>query len=163
MSKMLIMVKKKFSRLRNRRCLSLRKLTRWADHELPQEVGITPLHRAAWEGDSQKVTELLSSGVDPNIQDRDGYVPLHDAALQGHVEIVSILLQAGALVDIQDKDFQYTPLHDAARYGYNKVLTVLLNAGARIDLRDIEGLTPQECAEKYGQYAAAQVLAKHKV
>ena len=154
----------KLSKPRNVRCFPARKRFRWANHGYPQaqEDRITSLHKAAWDGDKEQVVALLSSDVDPNVQDNNGYVPLHDAVIQGHGKIVSILLQAGAHIDIQDKEFGYTPLHDAARQGYNTISKLLLDAGARRDLRSFEGHTPQECAENYKQYAAAQLLATYK-
>ena len=56
----------------------------------------TDLHSAAFEGDAERVRELLKKGADPNVRDEDGDTPLHDAASVGHVNVVRLLLEHGA-------------------------------------------------------------------
>ena len=54
------------------------------------------LIRAARNGDIQRVSELLDSGADPNIRDRNGYTALIFAARGANIEIVKLLLNYGA-------------------------------------------------------------------
>jgi ankyrin repeat protein len=43
-------------------------------------MGRTNLHKAAFDGNAERVKELLKKGANPNTQDKDGYTPLHWAA-----------------------------------------------------------------------------------
>ena len=62
----------------------------------------TPLHYAAADGNPDQVAQLLASGADVNLQDRDGWAPLHFAAQARSEEVTRVLLAAGARADIQD-------------------------------------------------------------
>lgn len=119
--------------------ITLRELSRVADQH--DELSLTPLHRAAYQGDVEEVKNLLKRGCDANARDIYGWTALHDAAMQGHGEIVMLLLEAGADVDVQDNEEKYTPLHDAARKNRVSLVRILLEAKANTQLKDKEGLT----------------------
>lgn len=55
--------------------------------------GATPLHRAAFMGWTNIVTQLLQAGADPLIQDADGKIAYHKAKQAGHVECAQLLRQ----------------------------------------------------------------------
>lgn len=57
---------------------------------------VTPLHRAADEGNRPLVEELLAKGAEVNAKDNDGWTPLQFAAQQGHHEVVLLLRKYGA-------------------------------------------------------------------
>jgi hypothetical protein len=88
----------------------------------PEFAGRTPLHHAAQRGDSVMVSDLLSSGADPNLPDAAGHTPLHLVA---------------ATLELRHPEF-------AARR--------LLDGGARVDLRNARGLTPIEELEAHHQH-----------
>lgn len=56
------------------------------------------LHAAAMLGDLNKVTELLKTGGQNNIDngDRRRWSPLHHACAHGHISVATALLEAGA-------------------------------------------------------------------
>ena len=114
----------------------IRLFARIADHAIPQEKGISPLHQAAFQGSIERVQELISSGADVNAKDEFDWTPLHDAAIQGHTQIVKLLIAAGANVNAQDNEEQYTPLHEAARMNYPEIKKMLIDAGADTTLKD---------------------------
>ena len=59
--------------------------------------GNTPLHKAAWHGHTEAITDLLDAGANPNAMDRLlGSIPLHVAARNGKPEAITALLDAGA-------------------------------------------------------------------
>jgi len=77
-------------------------------------VGCTPdLHKAAREGDADRVRELLDAGADVNVRNADKqrlqYTPLHWATYYGHLEIAAILISRGADLDAEDPTYS-TPL-----------------------------------------------------
>jgi ankyrin repeat protein len=75
-------------------------------------MGRTNLHKAAFDGNAERVKELLKKGADPNTKDKKGRTPLHWAApYKGHVEVVKLLLEHGADPNIKNK-YGRTPLHD---------------------------------------------------
>ncbi|KAF8913057.1 hypothetical protein CPB84DRAFT_1760251 [Gymnopilus junonius] len=59
---------------------------------------VSPLWKAASDGDVQKVLELLNepSAVDIEIKDHAGVTPLIEAVRNGRVEVVRVLLEKGA-------------------------------------------------------------------
>lgn len=72
------------------------------DLNLPNEVGITPLHVAAANGYLSVVKFLLKHGVNVNVCDNDLWQPLHGAACWGneqHLKIIELLVEAGAQLD----------------------------------------------------------------
>lgn len=114
-----------------------------------EELKISPLHVAAFNGSVEKVKELLKNKVDVNIQDKLEWTPLHDAVIQGHTEIVKLLLSAGANVQAQDLDDLYTPLHDAVRMNYPDIVELLLSAGANPSIEDRWNNSAFDVAQEY--------------
>ncbi len=84
----------------------------------------TDLHKAALEGDVERVKELLKKGADQNIQDEDGDTPLHNAASGGNVNVAKLLLVYGADPTVEDKDGK-TPLDLARAKGRREVVSVI--------------------------------------
>ena len=68
-------------------------------------MGLTPLHWAAQQGDVSSVEVLLKFGANPNVVDRNGLTALHWAASSGNVNCISQLLEAGADVRAMNKDY----------------------------------------------------------
>lgn len=75
------------------------------DPNIPDEVGITMLHRAAIDGSYRCLNFLLSRGAEINVTDQDGWTPLHDAVFHGHIRCAVFLLTSGADVEAETKDF----------------------------------------------------------
>ena len=75
------------------------------DVNLPDEAGITMLHRAAVDGSNHCLTLLISRGADVDVVDDDGWTPLHDAVFHGQGRCAFYLLSAGADVEAETNDF----------------------------------------------------------
>jgi ankyrin repeat protein len=60
--------------------------------------GLTPLHAAALENNREAAATLLSSGAQPNIEDRYGNTPLLRAvySYEDDLSVISLLIQHGA-------------------------------------------------------------------
>ena len=58
--------------------------------------GTTPLHTAAFLGDTEVVELLLSRGADPRIASKDGKTPIDLARTQGHAELGELMERQAA-------------------------------------------------------------------
>ena len=67
-------------------------------------MGLTPLHWAAQQGDDASMTILLKFGANPNAVDRNGLTALHWAASGGNRRCISQLLEAGADIRAMNRD-----------------------------------------------------------
>jgi len=64
---------------------------------------------ACTNGEVNKVSEFLASGIDVNAQDEYGFSPIHAATSYGHVALLEYLISQGANVNLPDQDGD-TPL-----------------------------------------------------
>lgn len=115
------------------------------------------LWRAAKQGNSDKVLQLLNKGVDINATYRKGFTALHIAARKGHTRVISILLKAKADINVRE-DRGATPLFLAAKYGYKEAVQLLLSKGAKRDIETVAGHTPLEAADKYENSNISYIL-----
>jgi len=118
-------------------------------------AGCTPdLHKAAREGDADRVRELLDAGADVNVRNSSNAVKLlrggtplqwtslHYAAYYGHLEIAEILISRGADLDADDPYYS-TPLYLAAEEGHPEVVEFLISKGAKVNVKSSSsGYTP---------------------
>lgn len=68
-------------------------MIRGADPDvLSRDSGLSPLHRAAWNGHDGIVRMLLQHGADVNLKSRDGSTALHYAVAAAHEDTAKLLL-----------------------------------------------------------------------
>lgn len=128
------------------------------DHR--DEIGLSPLHRAAIKGPPQVVRMLCHAGADREAS-FEGLTSLHMACGRGHEDVVSVLLQEGADRDARTSE-GFTPLHCASGRGGLGCVKVLLKAGADVNLRS-EGSqrrTPLHAAAVLGDKAITVELLR---
>ena len=87
------------------------------------------LVRAAANGDSDILRDLMDRGISPNQADANGTLALHRAAENGHLDAMHVLIEAGAEVSRGDS-VGYTPLIWAASSGNAEMVRYLLEQGA---------------------------------
>ncbi|XP_064385260.1 uncharacterized protein LOC135334127 isoform X2 [Halichondria panicea] len=121
------------------------------------EDGWTPLTSAAFNGHTNCIRELLSSGAVVDLADMDGRTPLMEAARGGHTDSVRQLLSSGAVVDLADKNGR-TPLYWAASKVHTDCIKELLSSGAVVDLADKTGYTPLIMAASEGHTDSVRQL-----
>ena len=74
---------------------------RWA-WKVDDNCGWTPLHIAAFVGNSSECLELLLMGADPNLRTISGVTPLHLAARSKSSAAAHVLLEHGAVAEVKD-------------------------------------------------------------
>lgn len=122
-----------------------------------------PLHRAAYDGDTEAVRMLLEAGADVNARDRHGTTPLLASIFEGRsTGTLRVLLEAVADVNaLQDGD-GWTPLHHAASRGNVAAIRMLLKVGANPEVRtsgsSVHTKTPRDLARQGNHIEAMNVL-----
>jgi cytohesin len=100
--------------------------------------GVTPLHAAAWRGDTAVCKLLLARGAKPGAKDKNGNTPLHSAAHEGKVEAARLLV--GLTREVANKEGK-TPMDVAFDWrhieGNPDVIALLRAAGARDNVHDL--------------------------
>ena len=104
----------------------------------------TPLHSAAFHGDSEMVQVLLKYKADVHARNIEGITPLHFTAQNDYggrinplssSNVARLLLEHGADVNARD-NYRSTPLHRAVQNGKVEVACMLLEHGADVDAED---------------------------
>jgi ankyrin repeat protein len=113
--------------------------------------------KAAWQGDCERLRDLLAAGVSPDTaepQDPNTHALTH-AILNGRAEIVGALLDAGAGVNIQPDN---PPLVCAAAVGNETIVRLVLQAGASVETRSPDGRSALFEACKHNQLTVVRIL-----
>lgn len=76
-----------------------------------QSTEQTPLVAAALAGQAKIVKQLLETGVDVTIPEKDGFTVMHAAAFQGRAEVVKLLLAHGIDANDVSPTDGFTPFH----------------------------------------------------
>ena len=106
------------------------------------------LELAAYNGEKQKVIDILKTKPDPDHRDGFGGTALHAAMFQKDTSIVVLLLDYGFDPNAKGTGNGYTPLHDAVWASNLEAAKILLAGGADPAVRNRDGLTPYELAVK---------------
>lgn len=125
------------------------------------EYGRTPLHYAALDGDLEKVSELIETGIDLDAQCKQGWSALHCAAETVSPEVAAALVQAGANIEARDI-YGNTPLWRAvmAAKSNGSVIELLLKDGANPDSANESGVSPLSLATSIGNYDLVQFFER---
>jgi ankyrin repeat protein len=122
------------------------------------EHGHTALMRAALDGNTETVKELIHQGVDINQRDENGRTALMFAAINSHYETTKVLLEAGADVQVKS-NMGGTALMGAALAGDLNAVQALLDKGADVHTRLREtNENAATIAETHGHAEIARLL-----
>ncbi|GLJ26633.1 hypothetical protein SUGI_0517760 [Cryptomeria japonica] len=91
----------------------------------------TPLHLAAWSGQTKVVQFLCEHKADVRAAAVDDMAAIHFASQKGHLEIVRILLRSGASVNAYTRKGM-TALHCAVQGGHLELVKFLIQKGANV-------------------------------
>lgn len=97
--------------------------------------GSTALQWAVYDGDVERVEQLLKAGADPMQANNYGANPMQLAAEVANSEILARLLEAGANADSPNPEGQ-TALMLVARTGNVAAAQLLIKSGATVDARE---------------------------
>jgi ankyrin repeat protein len=121
------------------------------------EHAITPLQKAAWDGDLPIVQYLIAKGANVNARATDTKeTALMNAVTREHAEIIKALLAAKADISVRNS-FDFNAFTSAVAAGNQEVAGWLLDAGAKVD-EGASGLTPLAFAVSSGNVAMMRFL-----
>ncbi|OAY72889.1 Ankyrin-2 [Ananas comosus] len=106
----------------------------------------TPLHLAAWAGQTEVVSYLCKHKADVGAAAMDDTGAIHFASQKGHTEVVRVLLSAGVSIKAGNRKGM-TPLHYAAQGSQLELVKYLVRKGADIKSKTKGGQTPLNLAE----------------
>ena len=110
-----------------------------------------------FDGDNEKVANLLDKDKELSISSYDGKSALYWACLLGMCDIVETLLRSGADPNDTDSDGE-SPLHVAASSEDINCINSLLSYDAIVDQATNEGITPLMIAAKEGSVKMVKQL-----
>jgi ankyrin repeat protein len=137
-------------------------LARGADPDAASEIGLLPLHVAAWsEAGAESVRLLLGAGARPQTPTPFGLVPAYLSAISGRVEALEILNAASRRPwRWPDREAPH-PLLVAVERGDAAMIETLLRAGIDPDApRSEQGLTPLQIAVRNRSQGLAALLLR---
>ncbi|GAM22027.1 hypothetical protein SAMD00019534_052020 [Acytostelium subglobosum LB1] len=118
------------------------------------------LYKAAGEGDTGHLLDLMASGADPNHYDPEHMYrsPLHSAVANNQAQNLCLLLQNGAQTGIQDINGN-TALHVAADCGSTKCsILLLMKNTALLNITNKDKRTALDLAVDKGQVGCVAIL-----
>lgn len=121
------------------------------------EDGMVALHRAAREGDIERLKALLPMS-DPKVADEEGWTALHFAAREGYTDCLRALLPVSD-ASSADRD-GWTPLHLAALNGRTDCLQALLLVSDEKTVSKM-GETALDLAKKEGFDDCVSLIEAH--
>ena len=121
--------------------------------------GWTPLHLAAFFGQTEAARRLIDAGarLDAESRNSNRNTPLHAATAGRHSELALMLIDRGAPIAGPDGG-AHTPLHIAAENGMLDVVKALLARGADAHAVDAEDQTPMSRAAAKNHSAVIDAL-----
>ena len=107
-------------------------LSKGADMNGHDDMGITPLSWAAMAGHADAAQLLIKKGAKINGKNRDGGTPLHGAAFLGQTEIVELFIKNKANLNVSN-DKGETPLDNSA-HGWDEIQGIMQIVGGILQM-----------------------------
>ena len=126
------------------------------------EDGVTPLHYAAFNGNTEIVKILAPLTDNPNAPAVNGVTPIHLAAYNGHTDIIKILAPLTKNPNAPD-NLEKSPIYCAASNGATEIVKILAPLTDNPNAPDKNGFTPIYWAGKMGYTEIVNILlaARH--
>jgi ankyrin repeat protein len=128
--------------------------------------GWTPLHLAAFSGNTGVAEVLLSHQANEDSQDDIHNTPLHYAAYLGHEDFVALMLRHKANMDVQGTFSGFEsggdrPLDFAIEQGFTSIAAMLITNGANLGAHKWWGDTPLHIATAKENVPVMKLLLSH--
>jgi 7,8-dihydropterin-6-yl-methyl-4-(beta-D-ribofuranosyl)aminobenzene 5'-phosphate synthase len=136
-------------------------LSKGADPDRMNGMGMTALHEMAMQGNKAIVEVLIDNGADFTIKNSSGQTPLHLAANHGRKNVVELLCLKGADVN-QKGGGGDTPLHGASWKGDKSTVEFLIANDAAQNVKNESGDTPFDIARRRGHEEIVAFLMTHE-
>lgn len=140
----------------------LDKETLKASAAIPDEEGMTILHRAVQNGFVNLAKFLINSGVSTEMRDGEGRTALYLALERGNYDCAELLVRLGANVNCTRKGGS-TILHRMVQEGDYRAVQFLVKHGANLNLEDDKGWPALHYALKRKDLKSAALLMTHGV
>ncbi len=121
-------------------------------------TGWTPLHWAAYTGDTEIIKFILNKGADINVVSRIGLTTVYLATSEGHKEATELLLKEGADPNIPTKRTDWTAMMRAANNSFNEILKMLIQYGGKVNVESAASWTPLHRAAEKGNLESVKIL-----
>ena len=105
----------------------------------------TPLHLAAWSGQTEVVSYLCKNKADVGAAAMDDMSAIHFASQKGHLEVVRTLVSSGVSIRACTRK-GLNPLHYAVQGSHLELVKYLLRKGASLTAKTKAGKTPLDLA-----------------
>jgi thiosulfate/3-mercaptopyruvate sulfurtransferase len=125
------------------------------------EYGLTPLMKAALDGDLAMIDALLALGADTEARNPDGNTALWLASVGQSLPVIERLAEAGAKLDHQNDNGASCLMYSASS-GRTTVVEKLLALGADVILETLDGFTALDMAANEGCLMLLRAAAKAK-
>ncbi|KAM0033905.1 putative ankyrin repeat-containing domain-containing protein [Helianthus debilis subsp. tardiflorus] len=112
-----------------------------ADINIPNEEGLTAIHKAILGKKHAICNYLLRNSANPFVRDKDGATLMHYAVRTASTQMIKVLLLYNVDINLPDND-GWTPLHLAVQARRTDVVRLLLIKQADKTLKNQDGLTP---------------------
>jgi TonB family protein len=129
--------------------------TNQSDGPVRDDPSVTPLMRAARDGETKRLKSLLKHDVSLNDKDAFGWTALVYAIKRNDLEMVKAIVERGADLSVSD-DAGFTALMVAATDGRATIVKYLLDNGADVNARTKYG----ETVLTISKYSAKDEIAK---
>jgi ankyrin repeat protein len=124
-------------------------------------IDIPNLQKAAFEGNIDKVKEMVESGTDVNTKDEQGWTAAYWALSTGQKDVFEYLLNKGADINIKANDGLML-LNRASMRGFKEIVEQLIAKGVDVDVKDTDGRTPLQIAASGGHTDIVKLLIAQK-
>lgn len=127
--------------------------------------GLTPLHRALYDGELDIATRLLRRGAAVDVDDGVDGLPLNIVLFRlgrnpGYEAIAIEMIERGSPVSMTDKD-QNTSLMSSVRAGSQRLVELLLQRGVPVNAQNSKGETALDLAEAAHHPSIVELLERH--
>jgi ankyrin repeat protein len=112
---------------------------------------------AAINGDTNRITSMLSQGIDINTPNRERETALHMAAARGHYSMVIYLINNGAYAHARTIK-NWVPLHHAVRFRHHNIANFLVKHGSSPHERTSDGKSAIDMAKGVNDYRLLSIL-----